>query len=252
MPAFDRIVEIGPPSEANYTAALATLEAVPYQINDGDNISQIDIPGEFAYANANAAGLIGWYDPTDNSYYSIERSRFDAATRILLVAPGGSGTPGTLPVGMQLTGGRVTLFTSYLGASFRPVFRHAITAGELTGGRYEYALGSFEWLSSATPFRNPNILENIRYSLRFEFDVVKTKHWARLIDSSVVDDVDLALPSVTETRRYAMRYAETTPFQELTDGGAWDIIGVEPQGRRRTMELSVQRTSVDEQTRIEL
>lgn len=252
MPPFDRVVELGPPSSASYTAALRTLEAAPYQIDDGDNVSQIDVPGEFAYANANAAGLIGWYDPDDSSYYSIERARFEAATRMLLVAPGGTGTPGALPVGDKLTGGRITFLSSYLEAAFQPVFRHAITRGELADMRYQYDLGSFEWLSSATPFRNPNLLENIRYRLVFEFDAVRTKHWARLLDATVVDDTSLDLPAIVETRRYSMRYADVTPFEELTDGGSWNIVGVEPQGRRRTIEVSVERTLINEQTSVEL
>ena len=251
MPSFDRVVSIGPPSRALYVAQLDSLETFPYTLDDGDNVSKIDVPGEFAYATAAAAGVIGWFDPND--LYNVERTRFQAATRLLVVAPGGEAGEGGLPVGSDLLGGRITFHYGLAGAAPVPLFRHNVTAGALTAGRYEWSLGGYVWFPAATPYGDTR-LDQIRYVLDMAFEVRGRKSWARLMDAGSFDVVTAQTPEIQQTRRYLMRYDESvSTFNELTDAGErWNIVSVEPEGRRRTMELECQRIVSDASRNVEL
>lgn len=242
MPTFDRIVEIGAPSAAEYTALLDTLEDHPYIINDGDPVSGIDVPGEFAFANAQ--GLIGWFDPADS--YFIPRARFSMATSALLVAPGGG--PGGLPVAANLLSGTVRLSLSIDGGYPTPVFELDISAGAVANGVYTYTLGAYRWLrGNAAKYGSAIAQTLIRYTVNFDFRVATARRWAQLQDSQAFDTVAGQSPATLQTRRYRIRHTPlATTFAELTDDvGKWDIVSVEPEGRRRYMTLECQRTVAD-------
>lgn len=240
MPSFDQLVSIGPPSTAEYSASLDDLEGTFNRIDDGDPVANIDKPGEFAFANPQ--GLIGWFDTNDS--YFIPHRRFMLANRAILVVPDG---PGGLPVGADLTGGTVTL--AYEVASSRPVdvFKLDLTAGAFASGIYTYQLANYAWLrGAAIKFGSALRQTLIVYHVRFAFQVRTTRHWARLVDGGSFDSVGGDTPSVLQSRRYRMRYADVSTFAELTDGdGKWNVVGIEPEGRRRYMELDVQRSVRD-------
>ena len=254
MPSFDRVVTIGPPTKATYTATLAALEAPAHQINDGDPVANIDLPGEFAFANAQ--GLIQWFSPAP---FTINRQRFADATDAVIVPPaaqaGEAVVGGVLPNADTFLGGHVRLYVA-IGASTAPglLLSFALDDVMVDDGVHTFGLSDYAWHYAAESVSDLTPFSNTRYTAEFDFVVRTRKAWAMLLDGGSYDTiVGEATAATTQTRRYRMRYAEVDTFQDLNDGDeAWNIVGVELEGRRRTMLVDVQRTLTAAERQVEL
>lgn len=243
MPSFDRVVEIGPPRGVGY---VLTADAIARHnpVEDGAAVNAINLQGEAAFATA--GGLIAWYD-FDNAV-TVTQARFQAATRFLLRAPAG---PGGFATGDRLRGGTVAVSVSEYEGAPVPLYSFAIASGEVdANGLYVFGLSDYQWLYPAGSYVNRAIAiteataHDLRFLLSLTFDVVANRVWARLDTATAFDAVVQGGPGYEETRRYVMRHtAAATPLAELVEAGVrWRIVGIEPEGRRRTLNVDVQRT----------
>ena len=254
MPQLDRIVTIGPPTRATYTATVAALESANHQINDGDPVGNIDLPGEFGFSNAQ--GLIQWF----SNAVVLERTRFAAATDALIVAPaaraGDAVIGSALPTATTLLGGELRFYVAR-GGSLAPGLMFSFTLDDVMvdGDVHTFGLSAYQWRYARDSFSDLTPFSDVRFTVEFDFTVKVADHWAELQYGGAYDTiVGDAQGATTQTRRYRMRYADdVTTFMQLTDGGeAWNITGIELEGRGRTMLVDVQRTITDAQRRVEL
>lgn len=254
MPSFDRVVRIGAPNAATYTGSHAALESDLHAFATGDSPSRIDVPGEFAFATA--AGLIAWWRDRSPTHL-VSRDHFAAAVKLLAVPPQ---SPGTLPHGDQLTGGKIALGVRLEAARAIRLFDFDITAGTLADGRLEYAIANYQWRYSQNQWEIPTTggildytADQVEFVVNLDFAVRTAAVWAMLLETAAVDSIGAdAVTTATQRRQYRIRHtAEATTFKELTDDdGTWNIVAVEPEGRKRFMMLDCERTVTDLQRRV--
>lgn len=275
MPTLDRLVSIGPPSTASYAASLAALQSPAYRIADGDPVADVDTVGEFGFAQHGATPeqtvLIAFEERDPRSATgTIGRRRFANADVLVLVPP--ANTQG-LPRGADLLGGTVLLSISLPATAPIPLFQFDIDSGQLADfhdahlvgqqpargqgiltyvlSRYQWLYGNRDWVLPATGGLLDHTPEETIYHVGFDFRVRLRQQWAMLLETSAIDSVTGTAASTAvsvQRRQYRIRQTvdAATTFEELTDAdGKWNIVAVEPEGRRRFAVVDCERTIED-------
>lgn len=259
MPRLDRLITLSAPTTATYAADLWALQTAAAWLTDASVAADVDQVGEFAFIDA-SGNVVSIWDSTARigaarGAYRYTSARQALARQLVIVPPPAYSE---LATGAAFTSGKATVSVSIDGGADAAVFEYPLTSSaRRADGAYVFGLGALNWRIAAATFdvntrmaigpdatrRDPNA----RITLQLDFSVAQTKAWAMLVETSSFEGG--VLGEAVQNRRYRVRQTDAaTLHSELADDdGKWQIVGLEPDGRRRMLNIDCQQYSYSSQ-----